>query len=278
MATENPTWGYRRVHGELAGLGDQLGASTVWKILNTAGVHPSPRRSGPTWTPFLKAPAHGILACDLFHPETINLNRLYAFFVVEHATRHVRILSVTPHPTGAWLTQQVRNLMMDLDDAGRRFRFLLRDRDTNFTPTFDAVFAAAGIEVLKTPVQAPRANAIAERFVGSIRRELLNRILITTKPTPLRFCPHTRIISNATARTAPWHKPLPYAPCHGRTPPTPPASADSTESAASSTNACARRIFIRAAGRQRGATAERRRGARSEPCQQLDLLSIEFAL
>ncbi|MDT7651080.1 MAG: putative transposase [Pseudonocardiales bacterium] len=113
------------MHGGLAGLGYQIGASTIWKILTAAGIDPSPQRSGPTWPQFLRSQAHAILACNLFRIDTITLTRLYAFFVVEHATRHVHILGVTAHPTAAWLIQLARNLTMDLDDAGTTVRFLI---------------------------------------------------------------------------------------------------------------------------------------------------------
>jgi putative transposase len=181
MATENPTWGHRRVQGELVRLGHPIAASTVWQILHDAGIEPAPRRSGSTWRQFLLTQAKAVLAVDFVHVDTVFLTRIYALIAVEHGSRRTSLVGITAHPTGAWTTQAARNLMMDLGDRANSIKFLLRDRDSRFTTAFDAVFAAEGIRTLTSPPRAPRANAICERMIGTLRRELLDRILIVNE-------------------------------------------------------------------------------------------------
>lgn len=164
--------------GELTGLGYTLAPSTVWKILKDADIDPAPRRAGETWRAFLDGQAKTILAADFFHVDPF-LHRLYVLFFIEHGARRVHLAGITAHPTGAWVIQQARNLLMNLEDHADGLKFLIRDRDTKFTVAFDTIFAAIGVRIIKTPVQAPRANAIAERWIASARRECLDRMLIT---------------------------------------------------------------------------------------------------
>ena len=181
MATENPTWGHRRVQGELVRLGHRIAASTVWQILHDAGIDPAPRRSGLTWRQFLTSQAKAVLAVDFLHVDTILLRRIYVLIAVEHGSRRVHLVGVSAHPTGAWSTQAARNLMTDLADRVSTTKFLLRDRDSRFTRAFDAVFAADDIRILTSPPGAPRANAICERMIGTLRRELLDRVLVVNE-------------------------------------------------------------------------------------------------
>jgi putative transposase len=181
IAADNPTWGHRRVHGELVKLGHPIAAATVWQILHDAGIGPAPRRTGPAWKHFLAAQARGILAVDFVHVDTVLLRRLYALIIIEHGTRRDHLAGITANPDAAWTTQAARNLLMDLGQRAASIKFLIRDRAGQLTDSFDAVFTAEGIRILASPPQAPRANATCERVIGTLRRELLDRLLIVNE-------------------------------------------------------------------------------------------------
>jgi putative transposase len=202
LARENPSWGYRRIHGELAGLGVKVAASTAWEILKNAGIDPAPRRAGPSWSQFLRSQGDAILACDFFTADLPGGTQAYVLAVIEHATRRIRILGVTLHPTSEWTAQQARNLLMDLDEQARRVRFMILDRGSNFTSAFDAVLADAGIQTVLCNVRTPRMNAIAERWIGGCRRELLDRTLIWNQAHLQRILRQYET-TTSTARTAP---------------------------------------------------------------------------
>jgi putative transposase len=176
MGRENPRWGCVRIRGELAKLGIRVSATAIRTLLRRSGLGPAPRRSGPTWREFLSAQAGGILAADFFTVESIWLRTLYVCFVIELQSRRVHLGGATRNPASAWVTQQARNLSFGL--AGRTFRFLIRDRDAKYASSFDTVFAGDGIEVILTPVQAPQANAFAERWVRTVRAECLDWTLV----------------------------------------------------------------------------------------------------
>jgi putative transposase len=165
LARENPGWGYRRVHGELLVPGVKVAASTVWEILHEAGIDPAPGRAATTWASFLRSQAEALVACDFFETVALSGTRVFVLAVIEHHTRRIRVLGATAYPTASWVAQAARNLVMDLQDAGCRTRFLIRDRDGKFPESFDAVLADAGIEVVLSGVRMPRMNSTMERWV-----------------------------------------------------------------------------------------------------------------
>ena len=176
LAAENPTWGYRRIHGELAGLGHRLAASTVQQILKNARIDPAPTRSEVTWSQFLRSQA--AVACDFATIDTVTLRRFYLLFFIDIATRTVYFAAITDHPSGVWASQAARNLFLHHADGLAGTRAFVRDRGSQFTRAFDEIFRTEGCEVLKTPVRTPVANAFAERWIGTLRRELLDRTII----------------------------------------------------------------------------------------------------
>jgi transposase len=180
LATENPVWGYRRIHGELTLLGIPIDASTVWEILKTEGVDPAPHRTTVTWVDFLRSQAEAILAMDFIETVTLTGVHQYILAAIHHTGRRVRILGNTAHPTHARVMQAVRNLLMDLEDTGSlaRVRFLIRDRDAKYPALLDKILSDAGTTTVLTGVRMPRMNAITERWVKTLRAELLDRTLL----------------------------------------------------------------------------------------------------
>ena len=209
LARENPGWGYRRIQGELAGLGVKLAASTVWAILKEAEIEPAPKRMQTSWSDFLRQQAASILECDFLTVDTMFLRRFYVLFFAELATRRVWLAGITTNPDGRWVAQQARNLLMTLEDEDVRPRFLVRDRDSKFSRDFDEVFRSQGMRVIKAPVRAPKARAHAERWVGTVRRECLDRILIVGR----RHLQHV-----LTAYVAHYNEHRPHRALHQRPP------------------------------------------------------------
>jgi putative transposase len=179
LARENPRWGYERIVGELAGIGARVSATTVAKILRQAGVSPASARAQLSWRDFLRAHADSIIACDFFTVETLWLGGLYVLFFIELNSRRVHFAGCTANPDGRWATQQARQLAWSLSGRATPARFLIHDRDSKFSRAVDEVFRSEGVEIIRTPFRAPQANAFAERWVGTVRRDCLDWLLIT---------------------------------------------------------------------------------------------------
>ncbi len=243
LARENPRWGYQRIVGELAGVDVVVSATTVAKILRQAGVSPAGARAQLSWREFLRAHAESIIACDFFTVDTLWLGRLYVLFFLELSSRRVHFAGCTANPDGRWIAQQARQLAWSLSERATPARFLIHDRDSKFSPAFDDVFRSEGVEIIRTPFRAPQANAFAERFVGTVRRDCLDWLLITSRKqlervlriyadhynthrphralglTPPKPKPRLRLVAAAPARP-----PLPTRPTRRTDPRIPPSS------------------------------------------------------
>jgi putative transposase len=240
LAHENPSWGYRRIHGELATLAIKVAPSTVWEILKTNGIRPAPHLDHLTWATFLRSQAHALLAADFFETSTLTGTRLYILAVIGHTTRRIRILGTTAHPTAAWTTQMARNLVMDLQDSSVAVKYLIRDRDSRYTAAFDAVLTDSGIAITKTGIRVPRMNAIMERWIRTCRTELLDRTLIVNQVHLLHALREFETFYNNQRTHRALHGATPLRPLPNRSPNqtdwTTSTSDDETDSAASSTN------------------------------------------
>ena len=181
LARENPRWGYKRIQGELKKLGIRVSATAIRKLLARRGLGPGPRRGGTTWRKFLAEQASSMVACDFFTVETVWLKRIYVLVFIELSTRRVHLAGCTVNPDGAWVTQQARNFTFDLGERPQPLRFLIHDRDAKFAVVFDEVFRSEGIDAVRTPIRAPRANAFAERWIRTVRTECLDWLLIFSR-------------------------------------------------------------------------------------------------
>jgi putative transposase len=181
LARENPRWGHQRITGELDGLGLRVSPSSVRRILANAGLGPAGTRSGPSWRQFIRSQAHSMIACDFFTVDTVSLQRIYVLFFIEISSRRVHLAGMSENPDGAWTAQQARNFVFSLPVRDRPLEFLVRDNDGKFASAFDTSFHTEGIRVIRTPVRAPKANATCERFVGTVRRESLDWLLVANR-------------------------------------------------------------------------------------------------
>jgi hypothetical protein len=201
LVVDNPSWGYRRVHGELLALGVKVAASAVWEMLREAGIDPASGRAATTWAQFLRWQAEALLAADFIETVTLAGTRMYILAVIEHAGRRVRVLGATAHPTAAWVTQVARNLVMDLDDAGCRVEYLIRDRDGKYPAGFDQVRTDAGIAVVRSGVRVPRMNDHGALGADLPAGAAGSDPDLETSGTCCTRCPNSRSSTTGTDRT-----------------------------------------------------------------------------